>query len=291
MQNGTLLWKYSRSCGLNAPWGNYPIFIAAIADGKVYAFNNEHSPNAPYYKDYRVHCLDAFTGKLLWTIMGWAGQTGGRGLSTSVVADGFLVYYNYYDNQIYCIGKGPSATRVSASPKVVAKGSSVLIEGRVTDISPGTTSDSLAKRFPEGVPAVADECMGPWMEYLYMQKPAPKNITGVDVTLQAISPNGAIIDIAKVTCDGYGSFKYLWTPPDEGTYTIMAIFAGSNSYWPSYAQTHIGVTAAPPAPAAAEQAEFTQILVTALIVIAVVCLCLVAYDIHINRKMLKQAAK
>ena len=34
------------------------------------------------------------------------------------IADGFIVGLNFYDNQIYCYGKGPSATTVTASPKI-----------------------------------------------------------------------------------------------------------------------------------------------------------------------------
>jgi hypothetical protein len=47
MKDGTLLWKYASSShsGLETH-GNTFIFMAAITDGKVYAFNNEHSPNS-----------------------------------------------------------------------------------------------------------------------------------------------------------------------------------------------------------------------------------------------------
>jgi len=277
-KNGTLLWKYNNTdSGLQTPWGLMPIFIAAIADGKVYAFNNEHSPNSPYYKGYRIYAIDAFTGEEIYTMLGWAGQVGGRGLSTSVLADGFLVYYNYYDNQIYCIGRGPSAIEVSASPKIIANGSSVLIEGRVTDQSPGA----------KGTPAIADEYMGEWMEYLYMQKPALMDIHGVDVLLQAMSSNGTIIDIATVTNDGYGCFSYKWTPPDEDTYRIMAVFQGSKSYWPSYAETAIGVSEAPPAPVEPEAAPDYTPMFAGIIAAVVVTICLVLYTLWTVRKLRK----
>ncbi|MCW4015441.1 MAG: hypothetical protein NWF06_03645, partial [Candidatus Bathyarchaeota archaeon] len=165
--NGNLLWVYNNTnSGMETVWGNYPIFIGAIADGKVYAFNNEHSPNYPLYKDEKVYCIDAFTGDELWTLTAWAGQTGGGGTSTMVLADGFVVYYNYYDNQIYCVGKGPSATTLTVQDDVVAKGDSILIKGIVTDQSPGTEQFEQTKRFANGVPAVADECMSSWMEYV-----------------------------------------------------------------------------------------------------------------------------
>ncbi len=33
----------STSSGFNGPWGNYPLFIFGIADGKVYMITGEHS--------------------------------------------------------------------------------------------------------------------------------------------------------------------------------------------------------------------------------------------------------
>jgi hypothetical protein len=82
------------------------------------------------------------------------------------------------------------------------------------------------------------------MEYLHMQKPIPTNATGVTVTLDTIDPNGNFIHIGAVTSDMSGMFSYLWTPEIEGKYTVIATFEGSNSYWSSYAETAIGVSAA-----------------------------------------------
>jgi len=247
-KNGTLLWKYNNTnSGLETVWGYYPIFIGAIADGKVYAFNNEHSPNYPLYKGERVRCINANTGEEIWTLMGFAGQSGGPGTSTMIEADGFLAYYNYYDNQIYCIGKGPSATTVTASPKVSVLGDSVLIEGMVTDISAGTEQSEPKTRFPHGVPAVSDESMGAWMEYVYMQKPFPTSATGVTVTLDVIDANGNFRSIGTATSDTSGAFSYMWKPDIPGKYTLIATFQGSESYYASYAETAFGVTEAPPA--------------------------------------------
>jgi hypothetical protein len=241
-KNGNLVWKYNNTnSGLDTPWGLRPIFVAAIADGKVYAFNNEHSPNTPLYKGQKLYCIDAYTGQELWTMLSWVGQTGGGGTSTSVLADGYLAYYNYYDAQVYCVGKGPSATTLTASPKVIAKGSSVLIEGTVTDQCTGA----------KGKAAVSDDSMAGWMEYLYMQKPIPANVQGVSVKLTAIDPNGNSINIATVRNDMSGMFFYKWTPPMEGAYKIVATFEGSNSYWPSYAETAVGIDAATPVASAA----------------------------------------
>jgi len=244
-KNGTLLWKYNNTnSGDETAWGYYPTFIGAIADGKVYAFNNEHSPNYPLYKGERVRCINATTGKEIWTMMGWAGQTGGMGGSTMVEAEGFLTYYNYYDNQIYCIGKGPSATTVEAPMAAITAGDSVVIRGTVTDQSAGA----------KGTPAIADASMGQWMEYLYMQKPRPTNATGVEVTLDAVDPNGNWVHIGTTTSDTSGTFGYAWTTPNvPGKYTIIATFAGSESYWSSYAETYTAVSEAPAATPAPEK--------------------------------------
>ena len=53
----------------------------------------------------------------------------------------------------------------------------------------------------EGTPAISDESMGPWMEYLYENQAKPTNATGVPVELTAIDPNGNYIQIGSVTSD------------------------------------------------------------------------------------------
>jgi outer membrane protein assembly factor BamB len=241
---GDLVWKYNNTnSGVETPWGLYPLFIGAIADGKVYCFSGEHSPNSPLYKGELVRCIDAYTGEELWTISSWAGvgSFGGEGFP---VADGYLVYLNHYDAQVYCIGKGPSATSVTVQNDVIAEGSSILVKGTIVDICAG------AKQLVESgefnvVPAVSDASMGAWMAYIYMQKPMPTDATGVTVHLTAVDPNGNFQDIGYVTSDVSGGFKMLWTPPVPGEYTITASFEGSESYWPSSAVTYIGVTEAP----------------------------------------------
>ncbi|MFB3888322.1 MAG: PQQ-binding-like beta-propeller repeat protein [Candidatus Bathyarchaeia archaeon] len=247
MKTGKVLWNYNNTnSGEETVWGNYPTFVSAIADGKVYAFNNEHSPNYPLYKGERVRCIDAYTGKELWTLLGWAGQAGGPGTSTSILADGFLTYYNYYDNQLWCVGKGPSETTVMVQDDSIALGEGILVKGTVVDDSAGAKRKVATGEFTS-VPAVADESMGPWMEYIYMQKPIPATVKGVTVTLTAIDPNGNSQDIGSVETDMNGMFKKMWTPAIQGEYTIVATFGGTNSYWPSYSETAIGVGPARPA--------------------------------------------
>lgn len=77
-KNGNLVWKYNNTdSGIDTPWGLRPIFIAAIADGKVYAFNNEHSPNNPLYQGNSIYCIDAHTGKEIYKMLG-VGRSNGR---------------------------------------------------------------------------------------------------------------------------------------------------------------------------------------------------------------------
>jgi len=247
LKTGKLLWKYNNTFSAHeTPWGLYPIFPAAICDGKVYVYSGEHSPNAPPYKGSRARCLNATTGEEIWTMLSW-GAVGAFSDEGWPVADGSLVYYNCYDMQIYCLGKGPSATTVTASPKVSVHGSSVLIEGTVIDTAAGTKQKEQAARFPNGVPAVSDASMGQWMEYVYMQKPLPTNTTGVEVSLDTLDPNGNFVHIGTVTSDASGMFKKMFTPEVPGEYTIIATFVSSESYYGSYAETAIGVEEAPQA--------------------------------------------
>jgi hypothetical protein len=254
MKNGNLLWSYGNGGAGNStfsahetPWGNYPLFIATIADGKVYVTSGEHSPNTPLYKGSRVRCINATTGEEMWTLASWAGSPSYFERIALPVADGYMAYLNAYDMQVYCIGKGPSATTVTAAPTVLANGDSVLIKGTVIDTADGTKQEEQAARFPNGVPAVSDAGMGEWMEYVYMQKPMPTDATGVEVTLDAVDPNGNFIHIDTVTSDTSGGFKKLWQPEIPGEYTIIATFQGSESYYASYAETYIGITEAPAA--------------------------------------------
>jgi outer membrane protein assembly factor BamB len=240
--NGKLLWTWEAKDDYygDAKWGGrYLLDIAFIADGKIYTVSGEHSPDDPKERGAPMAAIDIETGKELWKIPFYSPHWS----NNPVIADGIIVYQNIYDNQIYAIGKGPSATTVTASPKVTAKGSSVLIEGTVADVCAGAKKLVQEGKFTF-VPAVADEYMGAWMEYLYMQKPIPGDAKGVSVKLAAVASDGTVIDIGTVTSDMSGMFKKLWAPPAEGEYTVIATFEGSESYWPSYAETAVGVTAA-----------------------------------------------
>jgi len=249
--DGSLLWTYgnggpgnSTNSGLETPWGLYPTFVDVIADGKVYLSTTEHSPNTPLYKDALFRCINATDGTEIWTMMGYATNMYG---GTDVVADGYFAFLNCYDMQIYSVGKGPSATTATASPKVSVYGSSVLVEGMVTDIAAGTKQNEQAARFPNGVPAVSDASMSAWMEYVYMQKPRPTDTVGVEVVVSVLDPNNNFYEVGRATSDENGMFSVAFTPEVPGKYAVVATFAGSESYWGSYAGTAINVEEAPAA--------------------------------------------
>jgi outer membrane protein assembly factor BamB len=245
---GNLLWTYQGNPNyLGDPWPLAPIYIGMIADGKIYTFTFEHSASEPLRKGQNVYCLNQTTGAEIWHVMGWSTQTG-HSQAGGIIADGYLAYLNMYDNQIYCIGKGPSATTVTYSP-VIGSSSSVLIQGTVIDTAAGTKQNEQAADFPNGVPAVSDASMGAWMDYVYMQKPRPADAIGVKVTLSTFDPNNNTYVIGTTTSDANGMYKTMWTPPVPGAYTIIATFAGSDSYYGSSAETAIGVSNAPTAQA------------------------------------------
>jgi hypothetical protein len=232
---GNVVWRYNATnVGFESPYGNYPLSLACIADGKIYMYSSEHSPTQPLWRGAYLRCLDAETGHELFKVLHWG---------SAVVADGYLVGLNYYDNQIYCYGKGPTAMTVEAPLTAILKETSFQIRGTVTDISPGTKQQEIASRFPNGVPAISDDDMQAWMEYLYARQVMPIGAKGVEVVLETFDPNGNYYEIGRVTSDASGLYKMMWEPPVEGEYTIVASFAGSDSYWGSTVETSISVTA------------------------------------------------
>ncbi|MCW4028101.1 MAG: PQQ-binding-like beta-propeller repeat protein [Candidatus Bathyarchaeota archaeon] len=230
-ETGDLLWNYTAYAGLDAPAGVYSTLIGAIADDKVYMYSYEHSADAPHWKNSKTRCINATTGEEIWTIDGWSAY------NSMFVADGYLVSLNLYDMQIYCYGKGASATTVTNQNDVITDGNKVLIKGTVTDIAAGTKQDEQAARFPNGVPVVSDASMSDWMEYVYMQQPQPTDVTGVTVSLSVIDANGNYRPIGETTTDADGFYSYDWQPDIPGKYTVIANFDGTESYYPSHAET------------------------------------------------------
>jgi hypothetical protein len=101
------------------------------------------------------------------------------------------------------------------------------------------------------------------MEYLHMQHPIDGlnhniTMTGVPVTLTAIDDNGNSVDIGTVTTSAYyGTYEKAWIPPTEGTYKIIASFAGDDSYASSGASTAISIAPAPTTTDIGKQQQIT----------------------------------
>ena len=245
LQTGDLLWTLTpRSTGYDTPYGTSPIwsYAGSICDGIL--FLGEGSLyNPPVHANARMLAINCTTGELVWSILGYSCR------HVAALADSMMVRWNSYDKQIYTFGKGQTATTITASPKVSMHETAVLLEGMIIDESAGTKNSDRVARFPHGVPAVADDCMSPWMEYVYMQQPKPTNATGVEVTISVLDPNGNCYDVGTTTSTIDGFYKLSFTPSVPGEYYVYASFEGSESYWPSNAVTAINVEEAPAATA------------------------------------------
>jgi len=265
---GKLLWTWKPyNKGFEAPTS---FALLTIADQKLYLTTGEEYLGQPSARGNKLYCIDAVTGQGLWNVSGQYAQNS----AVVAIADGYAMTNNCEDNQIYCFGKGLTATTVSASPKVSVYGNSVLIEGTVTDQSPGQTCLGIPAA---GTPAIADEDMAPWMEYLYMQQPKPANATGVEVSLDVLDANGNYRNIGVATSDANGAFSFVWEPDIPGKYTVVATFAGSESYWRSYAETAFNVDEAPaatleptPAPQSAADLYFVPAVIGLFVAIIIV---------------------
>ena len=157
--------------------------------------------------------------------------------TATAVSDGVMTAFSSYDNQIYAYSKGPSAMTVTAPDVGVTTATTITIRGTVMDISAGTKQEAQAANFPNGVPAVSDASMPQWMEYVYMQQQCPTNATGVSVSIYVIDANNNYRQIGSTTSDASGLFTLNWKPDIAGSYTVIAIFAGSESYYTSSAET------------------------------------------------------
>jgi outer membrane protein assembly factor BamB len=237
VKTGALLWTYKAEDPYTEyQFGNYWWLEQMFAtDGKVYFGHAEHSANNPRPRGAPFICLNATTGDEIWRIDGLLRTSHWGG--TAIIGDSVIVMQNTYDQQIYAVGKGPSAITATAPNTGVPFGSSILISGTVTDVSPGTKQTEVMLRFPNGVPAVSDESMGAWMKYVYQQATRPTNATGVLVKISVLDANGNYREIGTTQTDSNGFYSLNWKPDIEGKYTVYASFEGSESYWPTQTTT------------------------------------------------------
>jgi hypothetical protein len=270
--NGALLWHFvAPAVPFESAYysGNQSVYSfnsqGFIADGKLFTYNTEHTPSYPRTRGWKLFAIDMFTGEGIWNITG--------SISTGAVADGYLVSGNPDDGYVYSFGKGQSATTVTAPDTVVALGQGIVIKGSVLDLSPAQPN----------TPCVSDASMTTQMEYLHMQIPigglwGNATMTGVNVKLSAIDPNGNYIDIGTAVSDAYsGNYAFTWTPQTQGDYKLIASFEGSESYGSSSSNTglSIGAAAATTQPTTTANIDFAPVnntlnIVTAAVAIAIV---------------------
>lgn len=221
---GKQLWKCFSENTTETPYGHYAFYYGPMmAKGVVFAGTGEHSPSQPLIRGNKLYAINASTGEAIWTVNGL--------YNLAAVADGYLLAANGYDNMIYCFGKGPSTTTVTAPKTQVTIDESLVIEGTVLDKSAGQPD----------TPCMSDEDMSSWMEYLHMQKPIPTNAKGVEVSLDVIDANNNFRNIGTATSDASGVYSLVWKPDITGKYTVIATFAGSDSYGSSSARTNFYV--------------------------------------------------
>ena len=258
LDTGEIDWTYyAGDSGIETPMESWPMWQGPLsADGVLFVGGGEETPTQPLTRGNRVFAVDAETGEEIWAIAGY--------MSLRAIAEGYLIGYNGYDSQIYCFGKGPSATTVSAPKTEIIQGQTLVIEGTVTDQSTGAM----------GTPAISDEDMGPWMEYMFMEKPIPSSAKGVDVSIDVVDANGNFRNVGTATSDISGVYSLVWEPDIPGKYSVIATFAGSESYGSSFASTSFYVEEAPqptppPEPTPAPQTD-TYVLGMGIAILAAV---------------------
>ena len=267
--DGSIVWKYEAKARsvYESPYTArneetvYPFYSfgqgGILADGKFFTWNYEHTESYPITRGWSLHAIDVFTGEEAWSILGCSRP--------GAIADGCLVASGRYDGYTYGFGPGKSKTTVMTPLSGVAKGSPLTITGTVLDMSPAQPN----------TPCVSKDSMRTQMEYLHMQMPigglwGDEIIEGVPVTLTAIGSDNSYVDIGTVTTDGYsGTFGHAWTPTAEGTYKIIASFAGDESYGSSSATTWLTVGPAP-SPSTPIEPEPLVLITTEVVVIAAV---------------------
>jgi hypothetical protein len=274
---GERLWEYNaENVGEESPYGNYPISVMAVADNKIYFQAWEHSYTHPIIRGPCLRCVNLTDGTEIWSVLDFG--TGG------CIADGILLNSNSQDNMIYAFGRGPSATTVAASPEISVHGNGVMIKGTVTDqtASGRRNTNDIVDFTLKGTPAISDEDMSAWMEYMFMQQAKPTDAEGVEVVLETLDPNGNFYEIGRTTSDINGNYGFMWLPEVPGEYQIFARFEGSASYGPSSATTYVGVAEAPqptptptPTPAPMTDTYVLGIGAGAIIAIIVVGLILI----------------
>ncbi|MCW4045386.1 MAG: PQQ-binding-like beta-propeller repeat protein, partial [Candidatus Bathyarchaeota archaeon] len=63
IKTGKIQWTYNATnVGFESPYGNYPINIFGLADGKIYTLTGEHSITQPMWRGPNIRCINASNG-------------------------------------------------------------------------------------------------------------------------------------------------------------------------------------------------------------------------------------
>lgn len=229
-----------------------------VADGKLYVSTIEPTPIEPKPIGNRLFCLNATTGEEIWKI-DFAG-------GLKAVGEGMLLATNEYNGILYCFGRARTSVEVMVSPTIATQGSPILIEGYVSDLSPEV----------QGEPAVGNNDMARWMEYLYMQRPCPTEVVGVPVQIRVIQDStGSKQDLGFAETDLYGHFSFEFTPPITGVYTVAARFLGSDPYFSSWKAIGLSVQEPPEPIIIPETVAYTDNTLLLLVLVATTSVAIV----------------
>jgi hypothetical protein len=239
---------------------------AQTVGGGIILTGTSNSHGDQLFRGGELYAINTTTGKVVWSIDGFYAQ-GHAG--SNAIADGYVVAFDAYDNELYCIGQGPSKTTIDAPQVGITTQTPIVITGSVTDIAAGTQEDQVASNYPDGLPCVSDASESQFMEAVYMQQTMPDNITGVPVTFSVVDSNGNHYNIGTTTTNPSGTYGLTWTPQISGNYTVTATFGGTNSYDGSTATTY--VYAGEPAPTATPAPVQAQSMADLYVVPGFIC--------------------
>ena len=181
--------------------------VALSPDVAYLAIGHEYDP--PLFHGAQLIAVNATDGTLVWSELDTS-------VTSTEISYGIVVSLNAYDNQLYALGKGPSAITVSAPSVGVTTETPITITGRITDVSAGTQQQLVKSNFPNGLPCVSEQSQSHFMEAVYQQQAMPADITGVPITLSVLDANNNYRTIGTTTSNALGTFGYTWTPDIPG---------------------------------------------------------------------------
>jgi hypothetical protein len=271
-RTGEVVWQYhDPAMAFETPYTTgseqtiFAISSARVIGGLLYISDGIHTTDQPVQRGWGMTCLNATTGEFLWKLSGTRMQAG-------AASEGYLTAASNYDGTMYVLGKGASKTSVSGPQTAISKGGSVVLTGKVLDQSPVSL-----EKTADGIACVADESMALWMDYNYLQLPIDgiygnETVKGVQVTLIAENEKGDYVYIGETYTDTSGTFSCLWTPEEVGTYTVTAIFGGTNAYGASSDTTAIGVVEATTSDGNSQPNFGLYIAISTIVIVAIIVL-------------------